>query len=104
MFSDEFTYGYPPRPYALTAYRQLLAEVAPGAPWMIAGLCCNILPLVPETIQAGGHIRVGLEDAPFGIGRSNCNLVEEAANLIRREGFELAHAADIRARLKARPG
>jgi hypothetical protein len=37
MFSNEFAWGFPPAPVFLDAHRALLAEVAPGAPWMVAG-------------------------------------------------------------------
>jgi uncharacterized protein (DUF849 family) len=78
MFSETFAYGFPPRPYALAAHVALLNEEARGAPWMIAGLGVNIRPLIPETVQRGGHVRVGLEDAPFGCPMTNSALVEEA--------------------------
>lgn len=38
MFSDQFAWGFPPKLYALDAHLRLLDEVAPGAPWMVAGL------------------------------------------------------------------
>src|SRR5690349_2838479 len=31
MFSDDLTFGYPPAPFALESYRELLAREAPGA-------------------------------------------------------------------------
>lgn len=37
MFSEAFTFGFGPEPYALGAYLQLLEREAPGAPWMVAG-------------------------------------------------------------------
>ncbi len=63
---------------------------------MIAGLGVDIRPLIPETIRRGGHIRVGLEDAPFGSTMTNVQLVEEAARLIRAAGAEPATVADMR--------
>ena len=39
MFSDAFAWGFPPREWALEAHLRLLAEDAPEAPVMIAGLC-----------------------------------------------------------------
>ena len=38
MFSDAFAWGFPPREWALEAHLKLLAEDAPEAPVMIAGL------------------------------------------------------------------
>ena len=99
MFSDAFTFGFPPRRWALEAYRALLAEEAPGAPWMIAGLGVDIMSLVPMAIAAGGHVRVGLEDAPFTEPRANVQLVAAAREAIRAAGCTLASARDIRAAL-----
>lgn len=101
MFSEAFAYGFPPKPYGLAAHLALLAEEAPGAPWMIAGLGVDIRPLIPETIRRGGHIRVGLEDAPFGTKQTNVQLVEEAARLIRANGAEPATVAEMREALAA---
>ncbi|WP_375459925.1 3-keto-5-aminohexanoate cleavage protein [uncultured Enterovirga sp.] len=86
MFSDEFAWGFPPKDYALEAYLALLAEVAPGAPWMIAGLGVHVDPLIEATLARGGHLRVGLEDAPLGSGSSNLVLAEEAVRHMRRLG------------------
>jgi 3-keto-5-aminohexanoate cleavage enzyme len=101
MFSQTFAFGFPPTPYALAAHRALLAEEAPGAPWMIAGLGVDIRPLIPEAVRHGGHIRVGLEDAPFGTAASNVALVEEAVHLIRAAGGEPASVAEMRRMLAA---
>jgi uncharacterized protein (DUF849 family) len=99
MFSNTFAYGFPPKPYALAAHLALLQDEAPAAPWMIAGLGVDIGPLIAETVQREGHIRVGLEDAPFGTGKSNHTLVEEAVTLIRAHGSEPASVAEMRAML-----
>jgi 3-keto-5-aminohexanoate cleavage enzyme len=99
MFSEWFAYGFPPKPYALQAHIALLNDEAPGAPWMIAGLGVDIRPLISETVRRGGHIRVGLEDAPFGCSMSNRALVEEGVRLIRAHGAEPATVAEMRAAL-----
>ena len=101
MFSETFAYGFPPKAYALAAHCALLDDEAPGAPWMIAGLGVDIRPLIPETIRRGGHIRVGLEDAPFGTTSTNVELVEQAARLIRAASAEPATVTDMRAGLAA---
>jgi 3-keto-5-aminohexanoate cleavage enzyme len=101
MFSDTFAYGFPPKPYALAAHLALLNEEAPGAPWMIAGLGVDIRGLIPETVRRGGHVRVGLEDAPFGCSASNRELVEDAIARIRSSGAEPASAAEMRRALAA---
>lgn len=99
MFSDEFAWGFPPRPYALAAHLALLDEVAPGAPWMVAGLGVTVDPLVDETLARGGHLRVGLEDAPFGTTRRNAELVDDLVRRVRAAGFEPAGAAEVRTQL-----
>lgn len=96
MFSDAFAWGFPPRKYALEAHLSLLREIAPGAPWMAAGLGVDLRHLIPEVIASGGHVRVGLEDAPFGCEQSNASLTEEAVRIIRAAGGEPATPADVR--------
>ncbi len=97
MFSDEFCFGFPPREIYLDAHRALLAEVAAGAPWMVAGLGVDIKPLIVPAVERGGHIRVGLEDRPWGVRQTNRALVEEAVRLVRAAGGEPATAAEVRA-------
>ena len=99
MFSDEFAWGFPPRLYAVEAYLKLLAEAAPDAPWMVAGLGVELAPIIDETLALGGHLRVGLEDAPLGIERSNQELVEEIVGRVRAEGLDPADASEVRAAL-----
>jgi len=101
MFSDAFTFGFPPEPYALAALTTLLAREAPGAPWMIGGLGVDILPLVPHAVAAGGHVRVGLEDAVFGSTRSNPIWVEAAVQAIERADGRPATPAEVRRTLGA---
>jgi 3-keto-5-aminohexanoate cleavage enzyme len=96
MFSDGLSFGFPPRPYALDAFLQLLADEAPEAPWMIAGLDVDITPLMAYAVERGGHIRVGLEDAPFGATKTNVQLVDEAVRVIRSRGNEPASIKEIR--------
>jgi hypothetical protein len=99
MPSDGFTFVFPPRAYALDAYAALRAEVGPSTPWMIAGLAVDVLPLVAQALARGFHVRVGLEDPPLGSVRTNLDLVEEAARLIRASGRDLATPDDVRAGL-----
>ena len=99
MFSDEFAWGFPAKPVFLDAYLQLLAEAAPAAPWMVAGLGVDIRPLVPAATERGGHVRVGLEDAPWGSDLGNAGWVEQAVRLVRQAGGEPATAADARTSL-----
>ncbi len=62
---------------------------------MIAGLDVDITPLIPYAVERGGHVRVGLEDAPFGARKTNVQL-EEAARLIQSAGKEPASIKEIR--------
>jgi 3-keto-5-aminohexanoate cleavage enzyme len=101
MFCNLLAVGFPPRPYALAAYLSLLEEEAPGAPWMIAGVSADIRPLIGETVRLGGHVRVGLEDAPLGTKASNLELVEEAVRMVRDHGGEPATPAEMRQALAA---
>jgi uncharacterized protein (DUF849 family) len=99
MFSDGMAFGFPPAKWAVAAYLKLLRAEARGAPWMIAGLEVDIEPLIATAVRHGGHVRVGLEDAPLGIEASNVDLARRAARLIEAEGGRVAGTADVRAML-----
>ncbi len=101
MFSEQFAFGFPPKPVFLDAHLALLAEAAPGAPWMVAGLGVDIKPLIAPAIERGGHIRVGLEDRPLGLSDTNVALVEEAVKLVLAAGSEPATASEVRERCAA---
>jgi uncharacterized protein (DUF849 family) len=96
MFSDSFTFGYPPEPYALDSYLRLMEDVTPDAFWMVAGLDLDSTQLVPEVVDRGGHLRVGLEDAPLGTSRTNVEWVEMAREKIEDEGGTLATPDEVR--------
>lgn len=100
MFSDRLTFSFPPELYALEAYNTLREEEAPGAPWMVAGLAVDIRPLIAPAVERGGHVRVGLEDQPFGVEVTNVALVEEAVTLIEAAGGTLATPDEVRAGLR----
>jgi uncharacterized protein (DUF849 family) len=99
MFSADLTFGYPPASFALGSYRELLAREAPGAPWMVAGLGVDVRPLIPETVEGGGYVRVGLEDAPLGTRMTNLDWVQAAVSLIIAAGGRTAGLAEVRAAL-----
>ncbi len=69
---------------------------------MVAGLGVDIQPLLPVAAEQGGHVRVGLEDAPWGSELSNLRWVEQAVRLVRQAGGEPATAIEIRAALDLR--
>jgi 3-keto-5-aminohexanoate cleavage enzyme len=102
MFSDAFAWGFPPRPYALDAHLALLAEDAPDAPVMMAGLGVDLRPMIEHAVSRGVHVRAGLEDAPFGCGRTNADLVAETVRLVEAAGGRAVTPAEVRADLKAR--
>jgi 3-keto-5-aminohexanoate cleavage enzyme len=101
MFSDTFAWGFPPRDWALEAHLKLLAEDAPDAPVMIAGLGVDLSGLIPAAVARGVHVRAGLEDAPFGCGKTNPVLVGDAVRLVEAAGGRPASVAEVRDRLKA---
>ncbi len=47
--------------------------------------------------RKGFHLRIGLEDAPFGTDRSNLDLTKAAAAIVEANGRRLATPAEIRA-------
>jgi 3-keto-5-aminohexanoate cleavage enzyme len=96
MFSDGLLFGMAPSEAALSFYAQHLATVAAGSPWMISGLDADIDGIIPLAIELGAHVRVGLEDAPFGSQKSNLELVEQAAASIFKNGRSLATAQQVR--------
>lgn len=101
MMTSTFTFSFPPEVWALEAYVKLVEKVAPGAQWMVAGLGVEVLPLIPAAVAMGGHVRVGLEDAPHGSSHSNLELVQAAVDAIQKAGSEPASASDVRACLAA---
>jgi len=101
MFSSGYTFSFPPEDYALTAYLKLLDQVAPGAHWMIAGLQVDVSPMIARAVAEGGHVRVGLQDAPWGTDKTNLQWVREAVARIENAGGTLARAQAVRAAVEA---
>lgn len=98
MFSDEFAFGFPPTETAFCAYAELLSSAAPSAPIMVAGLGVNTQRSIGSAVARGWHIRVGLEDAPFGATQTNVELVTAAASAIKLAGGSVATPSDVRSR------
>lgn len=96
MFSTAFAFGLPPAGWALDSCLRLLDACDPGAHWMIAGLGVELDALWDAALALGGHLRVGLEDAPLGCPRPNVELVTEAARAVHRAGRALATPEEIR--------
>ncbi|MBY0423689.1 MAG: 3-keto-5-aminohexanoate cleavage protein [Parvularculaceae bacterium] len=96
MFSDHLLFGMPPSKRGVEFYAAHLDETAPGAPKMLSGLDADVTGVMDAALERGFHIRVGLEDAPFGTDRSNAELVREAAQRIVSAGSKLASPATVR--------
>jgi 3-keto-5-aminohexanoate cleavage enzyme len=100
MFSQHIAFGFPPEPWALDAYLKLLAAEQPGAPWMVAGLGVELGGLIEHAVSLGGHVRVGLEDAPMGCPLNNLELLAGARRRIEAAGASLANATRVREALR----
>ena len=96
MLSDNLLFGMQPSEMAVCFYAEHLALEAPGAPWMLSGLDADIEAIAPLALELGAHLRVGLEDAPFGTNKSNMQMVETALATIADSGRPLASVAQIR--------
>ena len=96
MFSTGFTFGFPPAEWALDTCLRMLEAADPGSPWMVAGLGVELDELWGAAVALGGHLRVGLEDAPLGCAASNAELVLAAARAVQAAGRRLASAPEIR--------
>ncbi len=98
MLSDAFTFGLRPNERALETYAAALHAEAPGAEWMMAGLLFDPRTLLSAAIELGGHVRIGLEDAPAHSSLSNAQWVELAVQVALRHG-PIATAAHIRSQV-----
>jgi uncharacterized protein (DUF849 family) len=96
MFSTAFAFGLPPAEWALDSCLRLLDACAAGSAWMIAGLGVELDELWDVAMARGGHLRVGLEDAPLGCARPNVELVAEACRAVQQSGRALATPSEIR--------
>ena len=92
MFSDNLLFGMPPKEDNLAFYASFLSQLVPDCQWMLSGLDAYIDPLIELALDRGAHIRVGLEDAPFGCEKSNLELVENCVKRINQHGHHLGKA------------
>ena len=99
MFSERFSFGFPAEEIYLSAYIHLLKQTDPNALWMIAGLQVNTQNIISSCLAAGGHIRTGLEDAYFLSEIGNLELVNQAAQNIHNQGYEIGTASQLRQHL-----
>ncbi|MCZ6515083.1 MAG: 3-keto-5-aminohexanoate cleavage protein [Acidobacteria bacterium] len=90
-------YGAPATPEAMVTMRNML----PGnAVWSAFGIGRSEFPMVAQSVIAGGHVRVGLEDnlymAKGVLAPSNAALVERAARIIEELGSQVATPDEAR--------
>lgn len=100
MFSDKFSFGFPAEEIYLSAYIDLLKQNSPDAVWMISGLQVNLQKIIPACLDAGGHIRTGLEDTFFYSETGNLQLVRQTAQTILSENYEIGTAEQLRQQLR----
>lgn len=79
----------------------LLAEALPaGDTWQVIGIGRHEFTLGAAGILLGGNLRVGFEDNVYlsegELARSNAELVEKAARIVRELGFEVATVEEAR--------
>ncbi len=92
--------GIPPTVSNLIAMVDLLK---PDSDWEVIGISLDQWRMVAAAIALGGNIRVGLEDNFYlqadVMAKSNGELVEKAARMIRDQGRKVATVEECRRRL-----
>ena len=90
-------YGFQPAPETVLYARGLLP---PGAVWSAFGTSRMAFPMVAQSYLAGGHVRVGLEDAIYldkgVLAQSNAAMVEKARGIVESLGGQIATARQAR--------
>lgn len=95
-------FGMPPTEAGLAVYRSMIE--GSGLPWIVSLYGDPLLesPLARAVIEAGGHIRVGVEDAAGMSELSNAEMVAAVAELAAETGRAVAGASDARDVLSSR--
>ncbi len=92
--------GIPPSIKNLLA---LVESTPAGCTWQVIGIGRHQIPLGITGAMLGGNLRVGFEDNLFlskgVLARSNADLVEKAARIIRELGMEVASVEEARSAL-----
>jgi 3-keto-5-aminohexanoate cleavage enzyme len=95
--------GMPPTADNLAHQVRLLP---PQSDWEVIGISHDQWRMVATAIALGGNVRVGLEDnfylSPDVMAKSNGELVEKAARMIRDQNREVASVEACRKRLKVK--
>jgi 3-keto-5-aminohexanoate cleavage enzyme len=93
--------GVPPTVANLLAMAE---QLPPGSDWEVIGIGRDQWRLAAAACAMGGNVRVGLEDnfyLPDGaMARSNGDLVERVARMVRDQGREVATVEECRKRLE----
>lgn len=97
----QFVLGCPGGMDATVANLAFLHSLLPeGSTWSATGIGKGHIPIMLAALAMGGHVRVGLEDniyyAKGVLAKSNAQLVERAATIIRDSGMEVASPDDAR--------
>ncbi len=94
------SFGLPPTTAGLVAYLEILAlGGGTDLPWSVSAVGGDLLrtPVARLAAEAGGHLKVGLEDHAGDRRPSNEDLVAEAAALAAAVGRPVATSADAAA-------
>ena len=93
-------YGFQPNP-ATALYASGLLPA--GSTWAAFGIGRSAFPMVAQSLLAGGHARIGLEDTVYldrgVLARSNAELVTKARRIIEDLGGSAATSGEARALL-----
>jgi uncharacterized protein (DUF849 family) len=89
-------FGLPPTRKALEAYLEMIDGT--GLPWLVSVQGGDVIGcgLAEHALELGGHLQIGLEPA-MDSTRTNVEIVNQAAALVRRTGKRVASCAEARA-------
>jgi uncharacterized protein (DUF849 family) len=91
-------FGFQPSPETVLYAK---SQLPPGATFTAFGTGRAAFPMVAQSVLAGGHARVGLEDAVYiergVLAPSNAAMVEKARRVIEAMGISVATPAEARA-------
>jgi len=89
-------FGLPPTRKALDAYLEMIEGTA--LPWLVSVQGGDVVGcgLAEYALELGGHLQIGLEPA-MNPERTNVEIVNEAAALVRKSGMRVATCAEARA-------
>jgi 3-dehydrocarnitine:acetyl-CoA trimethylamine transferase len=90
-------YGFQPSPETVLYARDRLP---PGMAFTAFGIGRSAFPMVAQSVLAGGHARIGLEDAVYMakdiLAKSNAEMVERTRKIVELLGAQIATPKDAR--------